>query len=137
MSEIADWKNAPHGHAVGRLGEDAAWSYLQAQGFRLIARNWRAGRQEIDIIAEDPHGVLVFVEVKASRGEGKGAPGDRVDGRKRLRVQRVAERFIAEKGWQDREMRFDVVTLISQGGTTSLAHHANAFIPQLSGYLGF
>jgi putative endonuclease len=131
------WHEAPHRHAIGRLGEDAAWAHLQALGYRLLARNWRFGRNEIDIIAEEPSGIIVFVEVKAGRGEGAGSPGERVDGRKRLRVQRVAERYAQKNGLLDREMRFDAITVMHIGGRTSVEHHPHAFLPQLTGYLGF
>jgi Holliday junction resolvase-like predicted endonuclease len=38
---------------------------LTKKGWQVIERNWRAGRYaEIDIIAYDPEGILVFIEVK-------------------------------------------------------------------------
>lgn len=48
-----------------RMGENFAAEMLQDQGWHILERNWRAGRYEVDIIALDPEGVLVFIEIKA------------------------------------------------------------------------
>ncbi len=48
---------------LGKQGEEIASEYLINKGFKIIERNWRAGRYEIDIIAID-NNTLVFVEVK-------------------------------------------------------------------------
>ena len=53
---------------LGKRGEKAAEAYLEERGWRIIERNWRAGRRgEIDLIARDPANCLVFIEVKARR----------------------------------------------------------------------
>ncbi|MDR1816899.1 MAG: YraN family protein [Puniceicoccales bacterium] len=63
---------------VGVAGEDAAAKFLREQGCKIIARNWRSGRDEIDIVAKDG-GTLVFVEVK-TRGAGTtGGAGNGAD----------------------------------------------------------
>ena len=49
--------------AVGMAGEQIAVQFLSDHGYTVIERNWRHGRQEIDIIAKDAAS-LVFVEVK-------------------------------------------------------------------------
>ena len=41
--------------ALGRQGEDLAIQYLEAQGYQVIIRNFRAGRGEIDLIAWAPN----------------------------------------------------------------------------------
>ena len=38
--------------AFGQLGEDKACAFLQAQGHRIVARNWRGSHLEVDIISE-------------------------------------------------------------------------------------
>lgn len=53
-----------HHLRTGQLGEDIAVEYLIKKGFTLIERNFRKSWGEIDIIAKDSKGVLVFVEVK-------------------------------------------------------------------------
>ncbi len=50
-------------HEIGNLGERRAVRYLRLRGYRIKARNWRAGHGELDIIAETLRDI-VFVEVK-------------------------------------------------------------------------
>jgi len=52
--------------ATGRAGEDQAAAYLTRLGYLLLARNVRAGRGEIDIVAQLGE-IVAFVEVKTHR----------------------------------------------------------------------
>ncbi len=52
---------------LGRRGESIASSYLESLDYVVVARNYRTGRGEIDIIAQKED-VLVFIEVKTRRG---------------------------------------------------------------------
>jgi|GEM_PF-637163 len=130
------WANAAHAHAVGRLAEDWAWSHLEKSGYRLLARNWRHSRQEIDLIVEDPEGTLVFVEVKGNRTPGSGHPGERVDALKRQRIARVAEKYVRLHDFGHRAMRFDVVTLAPLAHGIGIEHFPNAFLPDARHYHG-
>jgi putative endonuclease len=128
---------SPENHCrAGRRGEDHALAFLNAQGFRLIHRNYRHGRGEIDLIMEDPQRVLVFVEVKANRTHAAGSPLERIDRRKIARLQRLAQRYCWQSGQIDREMRFDVVgvDLPSADATVQVEHIPNAFLPDGAGY---
>lgn len=55
----------------GRQAEQAAATYLEMRGYKIIERNWRRPRCEIDIIAEKD-GVIYFVEVKYRRNYNQG-----------------------------------------------------------------
>lgn len=107
--------------------------HLLAKGYLLRFRNFRSGRGEIDLIMEDPRGILVFVEVKANRSDRSGHPLERVDGRKIRRIQRLAQRFCIEHRIGDRDMRFDVVG-VDLSGIATVEHIENAFIPDAAGY---
>ena len=127
----------PENHCgAGRRGEDHALALLASKGFRLLHRNYRHGRGEIDLIMEDPLRILVFVEVKANRTWSKGKPLERIDGRKILQLQRLAQRYCWRYGQEDRDMRFDVVgvELPGDGSAPVLEHIPNAFLPNGSGY---
>src|SRR5437868_13562631 len=52
---------------LGRCGEQVAVDYLLAEGMRILDRNWRCRRGEIDVIAEEG-GKLVIVEGKTRSG---------------------------------------------------------------------
>lgn len=127
----------PENHcAAGRRGEEQALAFLTAKGYRLVARNFRHRRGELDLILDAPDGTLVFVEVKSNRGLSAGRPLERIDGRKVRRLQRLAQRYCALEGQEDRDMRFDVVgvDLPAEGGAPGIEHIEAAFLPDGAGY---
>ena len=63
---ITPEEQAKHKRAVGADGETAACELLGKKGYEITARNYRAGRGEIDIIARSERHI-VFVEVKTRR----------------------------------------------------------------------
>ena len=75
-------RTPPRAHSVGRWGEELTARILEANGYRILERNWRppAGleheqiRGELDLIAIDPEDELVFVEVKTRSSEDFGHP---------------------------------------------------------------
>ena len=114
--------------ASGRLAEDRALAYLQAQGLILIKRNFRSRRGEIDLIMRDA-ATLVFVEVKTRRGISAGLPAEAVDRRKQAQLTRLALVFLKKHRLLDRPARFDVVAIVwpEAGGRPQVTHYPNAF----------
>jgi putative endonuclease len=92
----------------GRIGEEAAAQALAARGYRVLVRNVRLGRGEIDLVCEHD-GDIVFVEVKARRGAAFGTPAEAVTVRKQRALFALAMRYLARNGRTDRTCRFDVV----------------------------
>ena len=82
--------------AIGKAGEDAAAAYLEEAGYRIIERNVRLGKYEIDIIAEDRlRQMLVFVEVKSRTGFDPRYPlRTAVDRRKRSALRQAVARWV-------------------------------------------
>ena len=62
---------------LGRRGEDVACGFLESMGHRIVARNYRTGHLEIDIISTDVNGVH-FVEVKSRMAPVAVAPEENV-----------------------------------------------------------
>lgn len=91
----------------GDRGEDLALQHLLRQGYRLLARNVRFGRRELDLVMED-HGVTVFVEVKARGSSRFGTPGEAVTAAKQRNLHQAAEAYLARAGLLDAPARFDV-----------------------------
>ena len=60
---------------LGAWGEKVAATKLEADGYRVVARNWRCQQGEIDLIAQAGDGLLAFVEVKTRRGRSIGRIG--------------------------------------------------------------
>ena len=98
---------------VGALAEDAAWNYLQRQGLQLVQRNYRVRGGEIDIIAHDARGVLVFVEVRARASTTFGGAAASVDARKRARILLAARHYLMRLP-AEVACRFDVIAI--EGG---------------------
>ena len=103
-----------HRQRLGRAGEDQAARYLETRGYRIVARNVRADRVEIDLIVRRA-ALLVFVEVKSRRAGGHGNAAEAVDERKQRRLRRGAHAWLAANPTEARRThhrRFDVVTCL-------------------------
>ena len=112
---------------TGLQGEDIAVSFLKAQGYGILARNYRQRFGEVDIVAEDGD-TLVFVEVKTRRSERFGSPFEAVDTRKQIKLSRIAQDYIIRHNLEDRDARFDVVAvLLKPGVAPEVQHVCDAF----------
>lgn len=111
------------GHNLGRRAETIAGEYLFNSGWAILARNYRAGPREIDIIAERG-GLIAFIEVKArTRGEAIYA----VTGPKRRHLNQAAARWINENPNPASEYRFDAITVCFKRGKAVVEHFENAW----------
>lgn len=113
----------------GRAAEEAAALYLSQSGWRLLGRNVRIGRGELDIVARRGR-VLAFVEVKARRTHTCGAPEDAVGALKRRQIARLAELWLAARPWALKgidDVRFDVIAVDSTAFPSTIRHLAAAF----------
>ena len=96
----------------GRRAEGLAACWLRLKGYRILARGFRVGAGEIDLIARRGR-VLALVEVKARAGLAEA--GESVGRRQRRRIGRAAEAFLQRHpGLSGLDLRFDVV-LIAPG----------------------
>ena len=98
---------------IGRLGEDTAVEFLRKAGYTVIERNFRAGRNEIDVIASNKD-YLVFVEVKARTCNASGSlpygnPASAVTYDKKQRTLAAASEYIRLKGTKGKQPRIDVI----------------------------
>jgi putative endonuclease len=84
-------KMAAH-NEFGKAGEQLAVEWLERRGFRLISRNWKSGRYEVDIIASR-QGVLHFIEVKSRHDDLFGKPEDWVNQKKGHHLLSAGEAF--------------------------------------------
>lgn len=110
----------------GTIGENLAVDYLRENGYRVLERNYRYDRAEVDIIAEDNE-VLVFVEVKARRSKTYGEPEEAVTLRKQMQLRKAAEGFLLERNIEDRECRFDIVAIHWETNEHRVHHIVDAF----------
>ncbi|MBD3344675.1 MAG: YraN family protein [Chitinivibrionales bacterium] len=108
----------------GRAAENQAAEYLISEGYQIVTRNYQTRGGELDIIAEDSRGVLVFVEVKASFGPGYGNPLFRVSRAKQRNLIRMARWYLMEHEIKDKPCRFDVIAFQKD----KVDHLKNAFL---------
>jgi putative endonuclease len=95
---------------LGKQGENTACRLLCDRGLEIIHENFRTRTGEIDIIALDKD-IVVFVEVKVRRSLKTGTPEESIDNKKQAQIRKTAEIFLAQRGWMEREVRFDVIAL--------------------------
>ena len=108
---------------VGGEGEYRAQQYLITKGYTIITTNFEVGKGEIDLIARDLEGELVFVEVKYVRTTHYGSAAGKVTPSKLTTIKRVAQYYLALHDMHDTPCRIDVVAL--DGDT--ITHHKNCF----------
>ena len=115
----------------GQWGESIALEFLQRQGMKILATNWRFKNAEIDIVAKEEE-VLVFVEVKMRSYTDYGKPGEMVRQRKRRLLIDAAMAYMrsVRHEW---EIRFDVVSIVGEPGRSPrIRHYRDAFFPGLN-----
>ena len=104
--------------ARGDVAEQQALHHLQAQGLRLLARNQHTpgrGGGEIDLVMLAPDGTLVFVEVRARRGQDHGGAAASVGPTKQARIVLAARHYLLRWPGEPPPCRFDVVTVEGEG----------------------
>lgn len=119
---------------IGAHGESIAAEHLQEKGYRILERNYRYERAEVDLVcfepADDPKegGAIVFVEVKTRSGLDFGAPEEAVTDEKKRNIIRAAEAYLYEHRLAESAARFDVVGIVlRQGESPAVRHFEDAF----------
>jgi len=97
--------------SFGREGENAAASLLEAEGWDILSRNFRAGRGEIDLVAMKGQ-ILVFVEVKRWRRNGSMDLRSAIGRGKISRIIETSKIFLAKyRQYSGKQIRYDVFLL--------------------------
>lgn len=95
----------------GTAAELEACRHLQRSGLRLLQRNFRTRRGEIDLVMQDGASI-VFVEVRSRTSTRFMHPVHSIDARKRARLLHAAQSYLQRRGLVDTAAcRFDVVTV--------------------------
>ena len=115
--------------SLGQKGENEAALYLEKRGYRIRHRNWKSGKLELDIVAENSE-YIVFVEVKTRTGEFIIQPREVVPNQKQKSIIYAAEGYIKRYSL-DKESRFDIITIVSKDNTFEIEHIEGAFYPTL------
>jgi len=118
-------------HELGRRGESLAAGYLLGRGWRILARNYRFGRREIDLVVRGDD-LVAFVEVKTRAGPGYGAPEEAVTRLKRREIELVALEYLTRHRLGDVDVRFDVLSIVlaPDGRVERVDHFEDAWRPE-------
>ena len=112
---------------LGIWGEEKATNYLLKKGYELVDRNIRFKRYEIDIVLKKKD-LLVIVEVKTRNTAEIGEPWRAVTRGKQRQIIEVADNYV-KANQIDKEVRFDVVSIVHNSFHTKIEHIEGAFAP--------
>jgi putative endonuclease len=116
-------------HNLGQKGEDVAVEHLKKAGFKILSKNWKWGKHEIDIVAENKD-FIVFAEVKTRAEDFHMHPVTAITRDKQKSIIFAADGYI-RKFNIDKESRFDVITVIKKNEEFDVDHIEDAFYPTL------
>ena len=108
--------------AVGRRGEREAEKIVKKKGYLVLARNFRSGRDEIDLICLDGK-TVVFVEVRTRAKDALVSGYDSIDRRKRAALRRVCRSYFARMKPKPLTLRLDVIEIEHEDGVIGDCRH--------------
>lgn len=98
--------------ALGAQGEALAAAWYEANGYEVLARNWRCREGELDLVVCRAR-VIVFCEVKTRSSTVFGTPAEAVTHDKRRRVRALAAAWLESSPVRPRQIRFDVASVLA------------------------
>ena len=110
----------------GNLAENLAAEFLVKKNYKILARNFRYQRAEIDIVAEFED-LIVVVEVKARSYNTLIEPQEAVT-KKKIKAILMCTDFFMNENSIDKEVRFDIITVLpDEQGILQINHIEDAF----------
>ncbi|WP_449400071.1 YraN family protein [Chryseobacterium wanjuense] len=111
---------------LGKLAEDLAAEFLLKNGYKILARNFRFQKAEIDIIAEKDN-LIIVVEVKARSTDAFMLPQEAVTKTKIKSIVSAANYYLEEFN-KNQEVRFDIISVLpDEKGKLIIEHIIDAF----------
>jgi len=115
-------RDEPESAAIGRRGEREAEKLLKKKGYQILVRNFRSGRDEIDLICLEGKAV-VFVEVRTRKAGALVSGYDSINRRKREALKRVCRNYFGKMKPKPITLRFDVVEVEHEDGVLTDTRH--------------
>ncbi|MDG4654161.1 YraN family protein [Chryseobacterium arthrosphaerae] len=110
----------------GKIAEDLAAGHLQKNGYKILVRNFRFQKAEIDIIAEKDN-LVIIVEVKARSTDAFMLPQEAVTKTKIRSIVSAANHYLEEFN-KGNEVRFDIITVLpDEKRQLTIEHIPDAF----------
>lgn len=105
----------------GKMAEDLAVDFLVKNQYKILVRNFRYLKAEVDIIAEFGNQIVV-VEVKARATDAFLEPQEAVN-KKKIKLLISAANYFIEEHNIDKEVRFDIISVLPNQQKTLEIHH--------------
>lgn len=105
----------------GKIAEDLAVDFLVKANYKILVRNFRYLKAEVDIIAEFENQIVV-VEVKARHTDAFLEPQEAVN-KKKIKLLISATNYYIEENNIDKEVRFDIISVLPNKQKTLEIHH--------------
>ncbi len=112
---------------LGRYGETLAEAHLLEKGFKIVEKNLRFKKLEVDLVAMK-NDLYIFVEVKTRQTAEIGEPWMAVTKHKQRQIIQVADHYLKVNDIEN-EARFDVISIVHNQFRTNIEHIENAFYP--------
>lgn len=110
----------------GNLAENLAADFLTHKNYKILVRNFRYQRAEVDIIAEFED-LIVVIEVKARSFNSLIEPQEAVT-KKKIKAILLCSDFFMTENAIDKEVRFDIITVVpDESGKLVIEHIEDAF----------
>ncbi|MDC0177781.1 YraN family protein [Polaribacter sp.] len=111
---------------LGKKGEELAIAFLIENDYKILEKNYRYLKAEVDIIAQKGT-VLAVVEVKTRSTDYFGDPQDFVNPKKIKLLLSAIDYYVIKKELEV-EVRFDIIAIIHKNKTTKIEHIEDAFL---------
>ena len=111
---------------LGKIGEQLAIDFLIKNDYKILEKNYRFLKAEVDIIAQKEE-VLAAVEVKTRTSDYFGNPQDFVNPKKIKLLLSAIDNYVVERDL-DVEVRFDIIAIIQNKNETKIEHLKDAFL---------
>ena len=113
-------------YRFGKEAEKQAAKYLENNGYKILERNWRFHKFEIDLIAHDlKNDEIIIVEVKA-RIDPMVDPIDSITKKKIRNLVTAADQYLTENDIEQ-ECRFDIIIIEKKKDKWFIEHIEDAF----------
>ena len=110
----------------GNLAENLAADFLNKKNYKILIRNFRYQRAEVDIIAEFED-LIVVIEVRARSYNALIEPQEAVT-KKKIKAILLCSDFFMKENQIDKEVRFDIITVVpNESGKLEINHIEDAF----------
>ncbi len=115
--------------SLARDAEDAVARRLEAEGFVVLGQNVRAGRYELDIVAQ--RGALIVIcEVRARSRRGPIAPAETITRTKLQKLRRGAARWLSAQSLRGVDVRIDAAGAVRTDTGFDIEYYENVSCPE-------